>query len=74
MCYKCDEDKWDTVDLCDQPDAHQICDDFSYVLSRFNIVDKTPRNFWAGCLAILHEFGSEQVREHEREFFEDGYE
>jgi len=69
MCYKCDEDLYDTVEECYKPDEHDICDEFSYTLTRLRILDRTPRSFWAQCLTILHNYGSVQVREYEGEFF-----
>lgn len=69
MCRKCDEGLFDTIEEYYKVDEHDVCDEFSYTLKRLDIIDRTPRSFWAQCLAILHKYGSVQVREYEREFF-----
>lgn len=73
MCYRCAEENEAELAAQEQDEIDKpwdICDDFSYTLKSFGLVNRVERSFWASNLATLLLHGSEAAAKHKKDFFD----
>lgn len=59
MCTQCAEDR--DREIAEEQYPWDLCDELSYTLCRFGLIDKTPRSSWGQELGILMIEGKEEV-------------